>query len=86
MAKTRNLTPAYRLQGARAQSVDHVPTDTGVKQVTSIVQGDIEIFIDVDELLRTLGSRALLSGAKKAVLGGGVIVARATNIVKTPSK
>lgn len=48
--------------------------------------GDVELIIDADEILRTLGSQAIMSKGKKAICLSGLVTVRATNIRRHPGQ
>jgi hypothetical protein len=63
-----------------------VPTEDGngrTRQRTGVRKGKLTIEIDFDALKRQLGERALRNARKRAHIGGGAVLVKATGIKDT---
>lgn len=86
--RTRQRVVRMTINVVRTE-IERTETAYGVRETRRAVpdgtlSGDVTIEVDFDTLLQVLGPRALRSKGKKATAISGLVIARASNLVRSP--
>lgn len=86
-SKFARFTMSMRVRMHRKATEEDREKDPTLTQWTNVhdgyLSGDIVVEVDLEGLAKELGEKALRSAGKKAREAGGLVLVRATNVIRT---